>query len=136
MMQVEGIGVERDIAGTPKVKLPANADTSSGSDDMNRAEQVVRNLRNDEQAGIVEPNDWEVSLLSSSGGRLFDTDKIITRYDQRILALIRGQSLVQKRLQLLGQGTVVGEVERCGSFTAPRHRGRSWRHFPTRPNQH
>src|SRR3990167_816546 len=100
MMQVEGIGVERDIAGTPKVKLPANADTSSGSDDMNRAEQVVRNLRNDEQAGIVEPNDWEVSLLSSSGGRLFDTDKIITRYETRMLMSVGAQFM------MLGQSGV------------------------------
>src|SRR3990167_2787536 len=97
MMQIEGIGVERDIAGTPKVKLPPNADTTAGSDDMNRAEQVVRNLRNDEQAGVVEPDGWEISLLSSGGARLFDTDKIITRYDSRMLMSVGAQFL------LLGQ---------------------------------
>ncbi len=100
MMQIEGVGVERDIAGTPKVKLPQNADTAANSADMQRAEQIARNLRNDDQAGVVEPFGWLVELLASPGSRLFDTDKIITRYESRMLMSAGAQFL------MLGQNGV------------------------------
>ena len=100
MMQIEGVGVERDIAGTPKVKLPASADTSDNSTDMNKAEKIGRNLRNDEQASVIEPFGWEVTLMTSGGSRLFDTDKIITRYETRMLMSAGAQFM------MLGQNGV------------------------------
>lgn len=98
---IEAIGVERDIAGMPYVKMPAGATTGNGSDtDESVARKMVRNIRNDEQAGIVVPDGWEVGLMTSGGSRLFDTDKIITRYESRMLMSVLAQFL------LLGQQNV------------------------------
>jgi len=53
----------------------------------------VRNIRRDEQEGIVYPLAYDpetgnlaydLKLLSTGGRRQFDTNQIITRYDQRI----------------------------------------------------
>jgi hypothetical protein len=65
----EAIGVERDLAGYPVIQL----------------KQMVSRIRRDEQEGAVMPP-WAKLVLASSGGarRQFDTNQIITRYDQRI----------------------------------------------------
>lgn len=86
IQQIEAIGVERDLAGLPMIKLPPGADTSDNDNsDAGKARQMVRNVRNDEQAGIVVPDGWEFSLVSTGGSRQFDTDAIIKRYESRIL---------------------------------------------------
>ena len=101
IQQIEAIGVERDLAGLPMIKLPEGADTSEGSNsDAGKAKQLVRNVRNDEQAGIVVPAGWEFSLVSTGGTRSFDTDKIIRRYESRILMSALAQFLI------LGQDSV------------------------------
>jgi hypothetical protein len=86
IQQVEAIGIERDLAGLPKITLPQGADTSdTTTSDAGKAEQMVRNVRNDEQAGIVLPSGWEFELVSTGGSRQFDTDKIVRRYESRML---------------------------------------------------
>ena len=88
---MEGIGAERDLAGMPVLKIPAEVILAAGQDYTNY-QQLMRNVRNDEQASIILPSDrdekgnpyYEFSLLSAPGTKQFDTDKIITRYDQRI----------------------------------------------------
>lgn len=86
IQQIEAIGIERDLAGLPKIKLPAGADTSDNDNsDSGKAQQMVRNVRNDEQAGIVIPDGWEFELVSTGGSRQFDTDKIVRRYESRML---------------------------------------------------
>jgi hypothetical protein len=86
IQQVEAIGIERDLAGLPVINLPQGADTSeTTTSDAGKAEQMVRNIRNDEQAGAVIPFGWELSLLSTGGSRQFDTDKIVRRYESRML---------------------------------------------------
>ena len=83
---VEGIGIERDLAGLPVIKLPEGADTSdSTTSDAGVAKKMVRNIRRDEQEGIVLPNGWEVELLASGGNRQFDTSATIQRYKKDIL---------------------------------------------------
>src|SRR3990167_7224097 len=52
IMQIEAIGVERDLAGLPKIVLPQSADTTeSSTSDQGKAEKLVRRIRNDEEAG-------------------------------------------------------------------------------------
>ena len=96
IQQIEAIGIERDLAGLPQITLPEGADTdeSSSSSDYSRAAKVVRNVRNDEQAGLVIPHGWEFSLVTTGGSRVFDTDKIIRRYESRILMSALAQFLV------------------------------------------
>jgi hypothetical protein len=58
LKSLEGIAYERNGAGYPSVTLPEGADTSDESEtsDIGRANKMVRNVRNDEQAGIVLPH--------------------------------------------------------------------------------
>ncbi len=89
IQEIEGIGIERDLAGLPVVygpegfelwddTLPAAAQARAG------LEAMVRNIRRDELEGVVLPNGYKLELLSSGGTRQFDTNAIINRYDTRI----------------------------------------------------
>lgn len=100
--QIEAIGIERDLAGLPVIRLPSGAstDASDTNSDAGKAAKIVRNIRNDEQAGIVLPPEWELELLSTGGTRQFDTNAIITRYESRILMAALAQFL------MLGQARV------------------------------
>lgn len=87
--EIEGVGIERDLAGLPIMKLPENYDEISlGRDEYNKgiamATNIVTNIRRDSQEGIVLPFGWELQLLSTGGRRNFDTSQIIDRYDSRI----------------------------------------------------
>jgi hypothetical protein len=88
--QIEAIGIERDLAGLPVCKYPQGATDT----DIEKAEALVRNVRNDEQAGVTYPEGFEFSLMSSGGSRLFDTDKIINRYENRMLMASLAQFLM------------------------------------------
>lgn len=95
--EYEGIGIERDLAGLPMARLPAeylDAVPGSKQDLMVKAfRKMVRSVRRDEQEGILLPSLFdengnqlfEFELLTSGGSRQFDTDSIIQRYEQRIL---------------------------------------------------
>jgi hypothetical protein len=94
---IEGIGVERELAGYPVIKM-AEPDTQRGlmpPDIWNPKKpemvgllaglkQMVRSVRMDEQMGMVLPWWADFKLVSTGGRRNFDTNGIIGRYDQRI----------------------------------------------------
>jgi len=90
--QVEAIGIERDLAGLPIIHLPAGASDEAG--DIDKAEEIVRRIRNDEQAGLVLPDGWIFELASTNGRRLFDTDTIIGRYQREILMSVLAQFIM------------------------------------------
>lgn len=102
LMQIEAIGIERDLAGLPVIYLPegANTDDSDPNSDASKAQKIVRNVRNDEQAGLTLPDGWKFELASSGGKRNFDTDTVIKRYESRILmsALAQFLTLGQDRV--------------------------------------
>jgi len=102
IQQIEGIGVERYLAGLPMVELPdgASTDTDDTNSDASHAAKIVRNIRRDEQEGVVLPFGWKLSLLSTGGSRQFDTDKIINRYESRMLMAALAQFL------MLGQESI------------------------------
>lgn len=102
IQQVEAIGIERDLAGLPVIKLPpgATTDTSSAISDASVAAKMVRNIRQDEQAGVVLPDGWTFELVSTGGSRQFDTDAVVRRYESRILMSALAQFL------MLGQDSV------------------------------
>ena len=94
--EIEGIGIERDLAGLPVIYAPARI-MSASSNPEDRAvftelQKIVTNIRRDEQEGVIMPGDrdsggnrlYELTLLSSGGSRQFNTNEIINRYDQRI----------------------------------------------------
>lgn len=100
--EIEGIGIERDLAGLPVMKIPARYMAKDASEDMKRiylmCQDLVKNIRRDKQEGVIIPSDmqmgadqkptsspgFELNLLSTGGSRQFDTTKIIDRYDHRI----------------------------------------------------
>jgi len=94
--EVEGIGVERDLAGLPVALVPPEyLDDQADAREKNVAaavRKIVRDIRRDEQEGVIFPREydeagnemWELKLLSTGGRRQFDTDAIVARYDQRI----------------------------------------------------
>ena len=93
---IEGIGIERDLAGLPIAYVPAQTMSPKASADeqaqLAAIKRIVRNVRVDEQHGIVFPSLYDVNghplykfeLLSSAGSKQFDTNAVIQRYDLRI----------------------------------------------------
>lgn len=94
--EVEGIGIERDLAGLPVAGVPAeilagNA-TAEQKATLSAIKKLVTNIRRDEQEGVVFPLVYDESgnklytleLLSTGGTRQFDTNAIITRYSKAI----------------------------------------------------
>ncbi|MBQ6091344.1 MAG: hypothetical protein IJL07_08790 [Lachnospiraceae bacterium] len=89
IQEIEGIGIERDLAGLPVIYGPEGLDLWDDSIDSNvkartGLENMVRQIRRDEREGIVLPFGYKLELLSSGGSRQFDTNAIINRYDTRI----------------------------------------------------
>ena len=93
--EIEGYGMERDLAGFPVLYSPADMDIWDPDDpDMVRnrmeAERIVSGIRRDALEGVVlkggfdQGTGWKLELLASGGKRQFDTNAIIDRYDKRI----------------------------------------------------
>lgn len=89
MESIEGIGVERGLAGMPVLYGPEGVDLwdETNPDMANMlamAEMLVTGIKRDAKEGIVLPAGWKLELLSSGSGRQIDTNQIIERYDTRI----------------------------------------------------
>ncbi|AYD87309.1 portal protein [Microbacterium phage ValentiniPuff] len=92
----EGIGVERDLAGLPVGRLPAEyfAENAPAALQHTRRlmEQMVANVRNDASGGLVLPVVYDdhghklidFELLSSPGQKGFDTNAIIKRKSEEM----------------------------------------------------
>ena len=89
IQEIEGIGVERDLAGFPTLTAPEGMNIWDDDDpDMAAiraaADAIVQNVRRDSLEGLSMPSGWKLELLSTGGRRQFDTNAIIERYDTRI----------------------------------------------------
>lgn len=86
--EIEGIGVERDLAGLPVIQPPENFEESFSDEEkikqLTYAAELVRNVRRNEQEGIIVPSGWTFSLLAAGGRRQFEVGTIIERYDNRM----------------------------------------------------
>jgi len=103
---IEAIGIERDLAGLPIAWVPPEILDREASDEhkqlKNQIDNIVRNLRRDEQEGVTYPLDYDengnkrfdLTLLTTSGRRQFDTTEIVNRYDQRILMSVMADFLL------------------------------------------
>jgi hypothetical protein len=113
--EIEAVGIERDLAGLPVAYVPpeylaANA-TPEQVSVLSAIQSIVTSIKRNEQEGIVFPTVYDeqghklfdLILLSAGGQRQFDTDKVITRYDQRMAMSVESDFL------LLGH-------DRVGSF--------------------
>lgn len=89
IQEIEGIGIERDLAGLPVIHTPQDMDIWDREDPRmvqmySEMEEMVKSIRRDEMEGVILPYDFKLELLSSGGTRQFDTNAIIDRYDTRI----------------------------------------------------
>jgi len=94
--EFEAVGVERDLAGLPMGYVPAewlSADaTPAEKASLYAMERIVRGVKRNETEGIVLPMMFDENgkqlvdfkLLNSGGARQFNTDQIISRYNQQI----------------------------------------------------
>jgi hypothetical protein len=100
LASIEAIGAERDLTGLPVVYMAKTGDTASGKVDRTRAEELVRRVRADEQAGIVIPNPkddpdgWAFELVSSPGQKRMDVGTIISRHERRMALAFLAQFLM------------------------------------------
>jgi len=113
--EIEAIGIERDLAGLPMAYVPPEYLSSTATPAQKQVLQsitdIVQNVKRNEQEGIVFPAAYDeqgnrifdLTLLSASGGRQFDTGSVIQRYDQRIA------------MSLLSDFLLLGS-DRVGSF--------------------
>ncbi len=94
IQELEGIGIERDLAGLPMFQIPAECMAPNASQELaavfEAAKDIVQNVRNDDEAGLVIPsqfvdgkNLYDFKLLSTGGQRAVDTNKIIERLERR-----------------------------------------------------
>jgi hypothetical protein len=107
--EIEGIGVERDLAGLPVIQPPEGLDLWDKNNVQApayraEAETMVRNIRRDEQEGVLLPFGWTLTLLSTGGKRNFDTSAIIDRYNNSIA------------MTILADFIILGHNNRYGSF--------------------
>lgn len=98
----EAIGFERDANGMPVITLPqaASVDEADSGSDAYKAATIVRNIRNDEQAGVVLPFGYTLNLLSGAGKSFADMGRAIERYESRMLMAMLSQFI------MLGQNSV------------------------------
>lgn len=123
IQNVEGIGIERDLAGLPVGRVPWRMLTESASEDektaLDEMKKILRNIRRDDQEGILWPSDfdefgnalYDLELLSSGGSRQIDTDKVITRYDQRIAMTVLADFILLGHVRVGTQALSVSKVE-------------------------
>ena len=113
--EIEAVGIERDLAGLPMAYVPPeylmNTASPAQKAVLQSITEIVQNVKRNEQEGIVFPSSYDeqgnrvfdLTLLSASGARQFDTGGVIQRYDQRIA------------MSLLSDFLLLGS-DRVGSF--------------------
>ncbi len=113
--EIEAVGIERDLAGLPMAFVPPeylmNTANPAQKAVLQAITDIVQNVKRNEQEGIVFPAAYDeqgnrvfdLTLLSASGARQFDTGAVIQRYDQRIA------------MSLLSDFLLLGS-DRVGSF--------------------
>lgn len=94
--EIEGVGIERDLAGLPVAYIPSEYfDISADANQkavLKNWQRMVTQVRRDQQEGILIPSDRDASgnllfdfkLMSTGGTRSFDTSKVIDRYKRDI----------------------------------------------------
>ncbi len=89
LQEIEGVGIERDLAGFPVLIAPEKVDIWNSENPQSIAlraacDTLIKNIRRDSAEGITLPADWKLELVSTGSRRQFDTSAIIERYDTRI----------------------------------------------------
>lgn len=97
----EANGISRELNGVPLLKIPPRYMSEDASDSEKAVyqyyQQVIRNIQNNEQAGLIIPQAYDpdsrqplfdFSLMSVQGTKMYDIDEVIRRYDNKILTAL------------------------------------------------
>lgn len=104
IQEIEGIGIERGLAGFPVLYGAEGYDLWAEDPDMqtvlSRLESIVTNVKMDAQAGLVLPYGFKLAFEGPASKSSFDTNQVIERYDKRIATTVMADFI------LLGQQAV------------------------------
>lgn len=94
----EAVGVARDMNGMPTLYIPPRYMSEDASDSEKAIyeyyKRMIRNIQNNEQSGMILPQAFDpesrqplfkFELTSTQGSKMYDTDAIIRRWDNKIL---------------------------------------------------
>lgn len=95
IQEIEGIGIERNLAGFPVLKAPEGMEELWNPDDpdmvrmLAQSEAIVTNIKVDKKMGVVLPPGWDLTLVTTGTGKSAgETNMIIERYDNRIASTV------------------------------------------------
>lgn len=110
LQDVEAVGIERELAGTPIVRVPTallNSQLEADRAIVQNYIQIARDLRFNTQGGIVIPSDMHegstgpsnaplvsVELLKSAGQRTIDASATIARYQGDMLRSVMAEFMM------------------------------------------
>lgn len=96
----EAIGISRDMVGMPVLGLHPSYMSEDASSEKKEVyeyyKKVIRNMHSGEQSGLIYPLQYDehgrklidFQLMGVQGGKQYDTDKIIKRYEDEILTAL------------------------------------------------
>lgn len=99
-IEIEGISIDRDLNGLPVFTVPAACMAPDAAPELkairSAAESIVKNIRVDQEMGVVLPQSYDgggnaqykLELLSTAGRRQHDTNAIIQRWSAKIARTI------------------------------------------------
>jgi len=111
IQEIEAIGIERELAGLPVVRIPNSLLASEAAADQAIVEtykKIARDVKRNEQGGVVIPSDpfldadgnptsvkrVDIELLTSGGTRAIDTDKTVRRYQADIARAVLAEFIM------------------------------------------
>lgn len=121
--EIEAIGIERDLAGLPVIRMDPKYFSPNASTDEKMLLQMmttmVQGIKRNEVEGLVFPMAYneqgnktiDLELLHTGGTRQFDTDKIIGRYNQQIAMSVLADFLMLGHENVGSQSLGVSKIE-------------------------
>lgn len=89
LYKIDAIAAERQGLGIPYVKLPENYTES----DRSKAETILKNVRANSQAFIIEPQDYEIGFKDMKASTTRDFSPSIAHHNREILLAVLAQFL-------------------------------------------
>jgi len=97
--ELEGIVAERTGGGIPTMYLGKGTKLEGANSDFTKAQEIVRNIRTDDQMGIVIPYPKMTAdgmgalfeLVTPTGRGMVDFDQVINRYNQQMAQVLLAQ---------------------------------------------
>jgi len=85
LYKIAAISAERYGVGVPLIKVPSEFNTK----DMEKAQEIGRNLKSNERSYIAAPKEWEFDILSPKGdSKAGSIKELIDHHDHKILMAV------------------------------------------------